>query len=319
MTDITTGAAGGTAPERPDGLVQRVKLLTGHTSPDTAYVVDDYPYGRRVRCEIRYWVETGTKGAGKGRQRFVSQTTNPKYGNDWARPNMPKAGTYSDMVFMYLDPDTGHVEHFSISRTFITPEGAARFYQRGLRDQVSDVERQVIDGWFEAARKSYPEPWVRFAERVRMLAAHLAANDGKLPDVDNGRWVRDDGEVVYLGSAYELPVYFTAAWGAWCKTLGNPAEPAEEPTAEEPTTARAVQVAPTPAPPVGGGEPEPDADEVLAVVDDHAEAAVETAEPDDEVDPDDVEDDTDEIDDEDAELAAANAAFAEAFAAFMAS
>ena len=28
-------------------------VLTGHTSPETAYVVSDYPYGFRLRCQIR--------------------------------------------------------------------------------------------------------------------------------------------------------------------------------------------------------------------------------------------------------------------------
>ncbi len=47
--------------------------LYGHSSPDTAYLVADYPYGRTVRCRIRYWIETSaTKGF-----RFVSQRETP--------------------------------------------------------------------------------------------------------------------------------------------------------------------------------------------------------------------------------------------------
>jgi hypothetical protein len=49
------------------------ETLAGHTSPDTAFVVDDYPYGFRLRTKIRYWIET-KKGFG---QRFCSQTLNP--------------------------------------------------------------------------------------------------------------------------------------------------------------------------------------------------------------------------------------------------
>lgn len=47
-------------------------ILHGHTSHETAYVVDDYPYGRTVRCKIRYWIETAEKGANKGKQRIVT-------------------------------------------------------------------------------------------------------------------------------------------------------------------------------------------------------------------------------------------------------
>jgi hypothetical protein len=77
--------------------------LFGHVSPETAYVVPDYPYGFRLRCQIRYWIETKR---GKG-QRVVSQTSNPKVpGLVW---NKPKASTYSDLRVLVLDPTNGHV------------------------------------------------------------------------------------------------------------------------------------------------------------------------------------------------------------------
>ena len=78
-----------------------MNVLTGHDSPDTAYVVEDYPYGFRLRTQIRYWVETRS---GYG-QRFISQTMDPKRG----RWNKPKAGTYSRLTVMFLD-DIGHVQ-----------------------------------------------------------------------------------------------------------------------------------------------------------------------------------------------------------------
>jgi hypothetical protein len=80
-----------------------MKILSGHISADTAYIVDDYPYGFRLRCKIRYWLEYK---AGKG-FRFWSQTTNPKRdGEVW---NKPKASTFC--MFggaMYINGD-GHV------------------------------------------------------------------------------------------------------------------------------------------------------------------------------------------------------------------
>jgi hypothetical protein len=71
------------------------KYLYGHTSPETAYVVDDYPWGFRLRTTIRYWIES-KKNQG---QRFVSQTINPKNGL-WCAP---KRGTYSPIIILYLD------------------------------------------------------------------------------------------------------------------------------------------------------------------------------------------------------------------------
>jgi hypothetical protein len=79
------------------------KPLTGHVSPETAYVVDDYPYGFKLRCRIRYWLEHAPK---KG-FRFCSQTTNPKVeGREvW---NAPKKSTYMMMAVMGTN-DEGHV------------------------------------------------------------------------------------------------------------------------------------------------------------------------------------------------------------------
>jgi hypothetical protein len=78
-----------------------VQTLAGHTSPETAYVVDDYPYGFRLRCQIRYWLEF-KPGHGF---RLVGQTSNPTHpGLVW---NKPKPGVYYAVAVMVLD-DQGH-------------------------------------------------------------------------------------------------------------------------------------------------------------------------------------------------------------------
>lgn len=83
------------------------KVLTGHTSPETAYVVEDYPYGFRLRCKIRYWLDTNNRGT-----RVLSQTTNPKRpGTVW---NKPKASTYSNVRVLFLD-ENGHVQNDGLS------------------------------------------------------------------------------------------------------------------------------------------------------------------------------------------------------------
>jgi hypothetical protein len=80
----------------------------GHTSPETAYLVPDYPYGRKVRCRIRYWLEKDPK---KG-FRFVSQTENPKT----LRWNAPKKSTYARFAgAMYVDGATGRVHWTGVS------------------------------------------------------------------------------------------------------------------------------------------------------------------------------------------------------------
>ncbi len=79
-----------------------VRTLAGHTSPETGFTVPDYPYGFRLRCTMRHWIE---HRPGHG-FRHVTQTTNPKKaGEPW---NKPKASTYSPVLVLTLDAE-GHV------------------------------------------------------------------------------------------------------------------------------------------------------------------------------------------------------------------
>jgi hypothetical protein len=84
------------------------KYLYQHTSQETAYVVQDYPWGFRLRTTIRYWIET--REGKVGGQRFVSQTINPKTGA-WCAP---KYTTYSPIMIMYLD-ENEHIKYSAIS------------------------------------------------------------------------------------------------------------------------------------------------------------------------------------------------------------
>lgn len=87
---------------------QTIKYLYNHTSPENAYVVDGYPWGFRLRTQIRYWIETST--AKNGGQRFCSQTINPKTGK-WCAP---KKSTYSPIVVMFLD-ENEHVKYTALN------------------------------------------------------------------------------------------------------------------------------------------------------------------------------------------------------------
>jgi hypothetical protein len=179
----------------------RVRVLTGHVSPETAYVVDDYPYGRVLRCKIRYWIETATKGAKKDQQRFVSQTTNPKKaGEPW---NKPHPGTYASLQVLYLD-EVDHVQHWDAGLYF-DPVDHARARLMDLPAQLTEGDRRVYDFMLEASRR-YPGPWDEFDRAVTALADYIREH-GRDPETPNsvfesaaGRWyLRAPG--VYLSVA----------------------------------------------------------------------------------------------------------------------
>lgn len=77
-------------------------ILPGHTSEETAYLVEDYPYGFRQRTSIRYWIETKNSQG----QRYCHQTLNPKTGQ-W---NKPKYSTYAKIILIGLNSENNHVE-----------------------------------------------------------------------------------------------------------------------------------------------------------------------------------------------------------------
>lgn len=121
-------------------------FLKGHTTAETAYVGDDYPYGFRLRCKIRYWLEYNKKHG----FRLVSQTTNPKVtGEVW---NKPKASTYVKIAAcMYLD-DHNHVQWVGLSE-YSSYEGAVDFfkkYEEGMSDEAVKCARVWI-----AMKKAY--------------------------------------------------------------------------------------------------------------------------------------------------------------------
>jgi len=161
--------------------IEQVTVLHGHVSPDTAYLVPDYPYGRVLRCQIRYWVETAQRGAKQGRQRFVSQTTNPKRpGQPW---NKPHPDTYRLRVWLYRNSQ-GHVHHTGIGEYGLFPAQDARIRLTGIYPQLTDDDRQLYDTVLAASRQ-YPDPWTQWETAVALIAEHLA-DTGTPPDLHNG-------------------------------------------------------------------------------------------------------------------------------------
>lgn len=187
-----------------DLTIPRVTVLTGHTSPDTAYVVDDYPYGRRLRCKIRYWVHTGTTGATKGQQRMMSETTNPKQGNVFGI-NKPKGSTYATMMFLYLD-ERDHVQPYGISVYDLVGAGDVRTRSMGFYDAMDADQARQYDLMVALARRSNPTTLAAWWNMIEQLADHIR-NHGD-PVLDGKSWLFDDKIVAHLS---DPAAYITAA------------------------------------------------------------------------------------------------------------
>ena len=81
-------------------------ILRGHTSKETAFLVEDYPAGYSRRISIRFWLETKVIYG----DRLVSLTINPLTHKE----NNPKRRPYSPFKVMYLD-EKGHVKDWTFS------------------------------------------------------------------------------------------------------------------------------------------------------------------------------------------------------------
>lgn len=186
----------------------RVTVLNGHTSAETAYQVDDYPYGRLLRCKIRYWIETAEKGGKKGQQRFMYQTTNPKLaGDQW---NKPKAGTYSGLVIMYLDAENGHAQGHHVD-AWVNPEAHAWALMVGLVEQLDAKTRRMYNALARYSRfaRGNARRWPEFDEKVALLAEHIRTT-GSEPELTNGVYTLPAGAMRYIGDPH-VKVYMQLA------------------------------------------------------------------------------------------------------------
>jgi hypothetical protein len=139
-------------------VIERVTILHGHVSPDTAYLIDDYPYGRRLRCQMRVWIDgPPDKGQYKGQYRVMRQTNDPKrtgpgrsgpHGAGEVGPgrhpwNAAKAGTYTDWLVLYLD-GKGHVHAHGGSLAYgLSGAEDARMRLDGTYEQLTPDERTI--------------------------------------------------------------------------------------------------------------------------------------------------------------------------------
>lgn len=74
---------------------------------ETAVVVDNYPWGFKLKTKRAYWIETNSKG-----DRFCYQTLNPKT-NKWCAV---KCSTYGAAFVLTQDEKSKYVSYFGLSK-----------------------------------------------------------------------------------------------------------------------------------------------------------------------------------------------------------
>jgi hypothetical protein len=172
-----------------------VTVLHGHASHETAYLIPDYPYSWKLRCEMRVWVDGPPgKGAHKGEFRVMRQTADPKrsgpgrpgpFGqgevSDGGHPwNAAKASTYADWVVLYREdtgPDAGHVKaHLGSFIYGIRPAAAARMVLDGTVAQLDDKQRKLYDLMAKIGRRHAGESWDRTVAWITLWVANHAAD-----------------------------------------------------------------------------------------------------------------------------------------------
>ena len=74
---------------------------------ESAVIVDNYPWGFKLKTKRAYWIETNNKG-----DRFCYQTLNPK-NNKWCAV---KTSTYGAAFVLTQDESNGYVSYFGLSK-----------------------------------------------------------------------------------------------------------------------------------------------------------------------------------------------------------
>ncbi|MBF6171103.1 hypothetical protein [Nocardia blacklockiae] len=196
-----------------------VAVLRGHTDAANARVVDDYPYGYRLRCKRRYWVETALKGAKRGQFRMVTQTTNPRRQTEvW---NSPQQGQYTMRMFL-VELENGQIGSFSIYDHWIDPEEWMNIVNRGLWDQLNLLERHDLARFVAFNQKRSAEDWTKWATEIDDIGAAdapdfdqwSATHPGRIPH--EAAYAARRTYVELRGPDPREPNWWEACWNGLC-------------------------------------------------------------------------------------------------------
>lgn len=143
-------------------------LPSSHNSPETAYVIEQYPFGSGLVCYKRIWIESPNKGAKSKSQRVVYQTTkrffNKNYTSDTSQTapmedahlwNKEKKGVYGAMTILFIEEGTGYVKIDGLGE-YPWEEHCKKFldtYGADLDETQAKRANHLYDGVVAASRR----------------------------------------------------------------------------------------------------------------------------------------------------------------------
>ena len=136
--------------------------LYNHTSFETSYLVPDYPYGRRVRCQIRYWIEfKESKG-----YRFCHKTKNPET-DSWNTNAQKNSGYFTIAMCLYLD-EKGHVTYSGL--TEFSEAKDIKAFVENFPEAVNDPLRAIVKLRVVYYKRRAEKPGLDEESKARCLA-----------------------------------------------------------------------------------------------------------------------------------------------------
>lgn len=148
-------------------------LPSSHNTPETAYVIMDYPYGYKARCMKRIWVETATQGKGNGKQRLGEQTSNPKLSTqDNIYWNACKYSTYSSMIILIEGNENNkpgqehYISNDGIDITYSQPEKIEMFRGRYF-DLMDTIQKERFNTLVLLSKHLNKKTWEEYSIMVQ--------------------------------------------------------------------------------------------------------------------------------------------------------
>jgi hypothetical protein len=134
-----------------------MRQLTGHTTPETAFVIPRFPYCFGQYTSARYWIESKEAYG----QRIWVQFWDPARGA-WFKP---KTEGYADLAFLMLQDDPHQLNYGLIEMERVSLE---RLPKHVILQQT---EQYTLDE-FQAHRVSIAISAIEIAERTKELQSH---------------------------------------------------------------------------------------------------------------------------------------------------